>query len=240
MDIMTNFRIIAAIAATILCGLLSVSTSAQVTYTLRVDSVTGIPDTIHDGQTVDFTVVFTNETNLGFQGHVHTVLYFPSAQDTTVADSSFMNANFLAANAQEQIFVSHLFAVDDNGLSIGDNVVVVWPRIEGGPSGPPQEVLNPIAVEFYLAPPLSAPSYMKDGALPLRIHPNPAIGEVQLTLPLKGPVKMVHVVDMTGRALPASVSKDGVLDIRHLPAGIYTVHAQSATGSAYRSRLMVK
>jgi hypothetical protein len=41
---------------------------AQQTYFLNVDSIIGIPDTVYDGSTVTFSMVFSNVSNLGFQG----------------------------------------------------------------------------------------------------------------------------------------------------------------------------
>jgi hypothetical protein len=52
------------------------------------------------------------------------------------------------------VSVTHLFTSDGNTLSIGDNVVVVWPRISSGPVFPPQEVINKGMASFYLAEPL--------------------------------------------------------------------------------------
>ena len=36
---------------------------AQQTYFLNVDSIIGIPDTVYDGSTVTFTMVFSNVSN---------------------------------------------------------------------------------------------------------------------------------------------------------------------------------
>jgi hypothetical protein len=71
----------------------------------------------------------------------------------------------------------------DNTLAIGDNVVVVWPRISSGPVFPPQEVINKGMASFYLAEPLSVNSGPKKETL--RLFPNPSSSLIELRLPAK-------------------------------------------------------
>jgi hypothetical protein len=236
MRILRSYSIILLTA--LCCGIWTSESSAQ-TYTLSVDSVIGIPDTIYDGQTIAFTMVFSNQSTLGFQGDVETVLYFPSAQDTITADSSVMNANFVAAQAQESVFASHFFTSDNNNLAIGDNVVVVWPRITFGPTGPPQEVLNPKTINFYLAPPLSAPTIDASKSFKLSLFPNPGQGEVRLALPKSESLKSFVVIDLSGRTVLSNDSGAALVNVDELPAGIYTVSAISTSGRPFTGRLIV-
>lgn len=237
MRILHHLAALALIASMTL--LWTTATWAQNTYTLIVDSVIGIPDTIYDGQTITFTMVFSNQSNLGFQGDVETVLYFPNAQDTITADSSVMNANFVAAQSQQSVFASHFFTSNDNNLAIGDNVVVVWPRITIGSTGPPQEVLNPKTINFYLAPPLSSPSIDGSRSFKLSLFPNPAQGEVRLALPKSESLKSFVVTDLSGRTVLSNGSGQAMMDVDELPAGIYTVTAISTSGRPFTGRLIV-
>lgn len=223
-----------------LAAIWSLSVQAQNTYVLSVDSILGIPDTIYDGQTITFTMVFSNQSNLGFQGQVETVMYFPGTQDTISADSSLMNANFVAAQAQESVFVSHFFSSNDDNLAIGDNVVVVWPRIDFGPTGPPQEVLNPRTVNFYLAPPLSAPTIDRTEVLKLGLFPNPAQGEVRLVISDGDEVRAFQVIDMMGRVVMSDESGQVRLNAHLLGSGIYVVNAVSRSGQLFTGRLSVR
>jgi hypothetical protein len=240
MNAMRTLRHFPIILLTALCCGAWTSESSAQTYTLSVDSVIGIPDTIYDGQTISFTMVFSNQSTLGFQGDVETVLYFPNAQDTITADSSVMNANFVAAQTQESVFASHFFTSDNNHLAIGDNVVVVWPRITFGPTGPPQEVLNPKTIYFYLAPPLSAPSIDASKSFKLSLFPNPGQGEVRLALPKSESLRSFVVTDLSGRIVLSDGSGADMLNADKLPAGIYTVSAISASGRPFIGRLMVQ
>lgn len=237
---MRNLRHISIILLTILFSRIGSSDIlAQNTFTLSVDDVLGFPDTIFDGQTITFTMVFSNQSNLGFQGDVETLLYFPNAQDTITADSSLLNANFVAAQAQESIFVSHFFTSNDNNLAIGDNVVVVWPRITIGPTGPLQEVLNPRTILFYLAPPLSAPTIDKGENFKLGMYPNPAQDMVRLDVPQRESLFSYVVTDLFGRTVLSGHSGETMLHVGQLPAGIYTVRAESVSGKSFMGRLMV-
>jgi hypothetical protein len=240
MNAMRTLRSYSIILLTVLCCAVWTSdSSAQNTYTLRVDSVIGIPDTIYDGQTIAFTMVFSNLSNLGFQGHVETVLYFPNTQDTITADSSMMSANFVAAQAQESVVVTHFFTSNDNNLAIGDNVVVVWPRITIGPTGPPQEVLHPETVTFYLAPPLSAPAINRGETLKLTLFPNPGQGMVRLAVAPFETLSSYEVTDLSGRIVLSDGSGADMLNADKLLAGIYTVRAVSVSGKPFVGRLMV-
>jgi len=240
MSAMRKLRHLITVTLTVVLSAGCISASlAQHTYILRVDSIIGIPDTIYDGENITFTMVFSNSSNLGFQGDVETALYFPNAQDTITADSSVMNANFVAAQTQQSVFATHFFTSNDNNLAIGDNVVVVWPRITFGPTGPPQEVLDPKTINFYLAPPLSAPTLNRQTGI-LQLYPNPTHGNVRLSFPDHETLASVRITDMMGRTVLESHQVSVSLSIESLPHGIYTVHATTAKGLSYAARLVVR
>lgn len=240
---MTAMRILHHLAALALIAsmnlLWTTATWAQNTYTLSVDSVVGIPDTVYDGQTISFAMVFTNQSALGFQGTIETVLFYPATQDTITADLSSMNANFVAAQSQQSVLVSHLFTSNDNNLAIGDNVVVVWPRITFGPTGPPQEVLNPKTINFYLAPPLSAPALNRQAGI-LQLYPNPAEGDVRLKVPSGERVVQVDVTDISGRQVNRTIESEHAFNTKGLPNGLYSISALCESGKVYRGRLVVR
>ncbi len=222
------------------CMLCSAQSKAQNTYFLNVDTVLGFPDTIYDGQTISFTMLFTNQSALGFQGNIETVLSFPVPQTTITADSSVMNANFVASQAQETVIVTHFFTSNDDHLAIGDNVVVVWPRITFGPTVPPQEALNPKIVTFYLAPPLSAPAQFREGSESLGLYPNPTEGDVRWKVPAGERVVQVVMTDISGRQVILTPKSECTLSTQDVPSGLYSITALCASGKVYRGRLMVR
>lgn len=214
---------------------------AQQTYFLNVDSIIGIPDTVYDGSTVTFTMVFSNVSNLGFQGDVETWLQVQGTADSTQADSTVWSGNnFMQAQSQTQVTVTHLFSSQDNSLAIGDNVVVVWPRIVSGQTYPPQEVTERGIVDFYLAEPLGTGPDKNQSIGRLGLYPNPAQGSVRLSLPGNETVTNVRITDMMGRTVLETAQVSASLVIEGLPKGIYTVHATTAMGVPYAARMVVR
>jgi hypothetical protein len=229
----------AFVALALLLG--SPITKAQQTYFLNVDSIIGIPDTVYDGSTVTFTMVFSNVSNLGFQGDVETWLQVQGTADSTQADSTVWSGNnFMQAQSQTQVTVTHLFSSQDNSLAIGDNVVVVWPRIVSGQTYPPQEVTERGIVDFYLAEPLGTGPDKNQSIGRLGLYPNPAQGSVRLSLPGNETVTNVRITDMMGRTVLETAQVSASLGIEGLTHGIYTVHATTAMGVPYAARMVVR
>jgi len=213
---------------------------AQQTYFLNVDSIIGIPDTIYDGSTVTFSMVFSNVSNLGFQGAVDTWIQVQGTADSIQADSTTWDNAFVQAQSQTMVSVTHLFTSDGNTLSIGDNVVVVWPRISSGPVFPPQEVINKGMASFYLAEPLSVNSTIGSKKETLRLFPNPSISLIELRLPTNETLQSVQITDVTGRIVLETRDPSVLISTALLPIGFYTVRATTITGSKYSSRLLVQ
>lgn len=214
---------------------------AQQTFFLNVDSIFGIPDTIYNGETITFNMVFSNQSALGFQGEVTAWLQVQGAADTIPADSTtWGGGNFIQAQSQTVVEVTHIFSTQDNNLSIGDNVVVVWPRINTGTVFPPQEVINKGFASFYLAEPLGIDPIDKSGVGRLSIYPNPAQGNVRISGPNNEILTSVRITDMMGRNVVESAQITTSLAIESLPHGIYTVQATTAKGAAYAARMVVQ
>jgi hypothetical protein len=218
----------------------SAATARSQTYFLSVDSVVGIPDTIVNGQVVPFTMYLTNQGNLVYQGGLDVVLEFPGTQDSLVADSAFLGNNFLAAQAQTEVYVSHQFNAGANdAMVIGDNVVVVWPKIHNGPTVPEQEVVKVFTTSFYLIEPLSVRDDGHLTARPLTLFPNPADDVVRLSVPASETVARVEVTDLSGRTA-LETHGTGPLSVRDLPKGFYCVTVRCLSGAVYRGRLAVR
>ncbi len=213
---------------------------AQQTYFLNVDSIIGIPDTIYDGSTVTFSMVFSNVSNLGFQGSVDTWIQVQGTADSIQADSTTWDNAFIQAQSQTMVSVTHLFTSDGNNLSIGDNVVVVWPRISSGPVFPPQEVINKGTASFFLAEPLGINPVNDSKKETLRLFPNPSSSLIELRLPTNETLQSVQITDVTGRIVLEAQDASVLVSTALLPIGFYTVHATTSAGSKYCSRLLVQ
>ncbi len=213
---------------------------AQQTYFLNVDSIIGIPDTIYDGSTVTFSMVFSNVSNLGFQGAVDTWIQAQGTADSIQADSTTWDNAFVQAQSQTVVAVTHLFTSDGNNLSIGDNVVVVWPRISSGPVFPPQEVINKGTAHFYLAEPLGINPSDDVKREMLRLFPNPSNNLFELRLPANEVLHTVRITDVMGRIVLEAKDASVIVNTETLPIGFYTVHTTTILGSTYSARLLVQ
>lgn len=218
----------------------SVCTARAQTYFLSVDSVVGIPDTIVNGQIVSFTLFLTNQSNLVYQGGIDVVLEFSGTSDSLLADSAVLSNDFLPSQMQTQVFVTHQFTTEgNNAMVIGDNVVVVWPRIHNGPIEPVQEVVKEFTTSFYLINPLSVRDVPYKRVQPLKLYPNPADDEVRLSLPPEESILRVELTDLAGRTLSTSHEAE-TLSVRHLPQGLYGILVRCHSGAVYRGRLTVR
>ena len=213
---------------------------AQQTYFLNVDSIIGIPDTIYDGSTLTFSMVFSNVSNLGFQGNVDTWIQVQGTSDSIQADSTTWDNAFVQAQSQTMVSVTHLFTSDGNTLSIGDNVVVVWPRISSGPVFPPQEVINKATAHFYLAEPLGINLSADVNREMLRLFPNPSSSFFELRLPANEILHTVRITDVIGRIVWEAKDASVLVNTETIPIGFYTVHTTTTLGSTYSSRLLVQ
>ncbi len=203
---------------------------AQTTYILEIDSVAALPDSIENGTTVTFFMQVSLGSPLFYQGNVFVEFEYGGnfyQADTTISQ------NFLTPNAPNQIQVVHGFSTDDD-LNIGDNVVVVWPRLGNG-TDPPQTVTNPYETTITLIEPNSI-SDLLEVKLPF-VYPNPANSLIRFQFPSNIKVNSVRIMDMKG-ALVAECNGSEA-DISNLPNGIYLVAANTADGRQIYEKLLV-
>lgn len=226
-------RIVRIVCVALFPLLLQTGVKAQVSYELVIDTIIGLPDTVVDGQNVTFWLsVSTN--SLFYQGDVYVELEY--ADSIRAVDTSFANAAFLGPNSPTTIQATHRFSTDDN-LSIGDNVVVVWPRIGDG-INPPQSVPDPYAKTITLIEPMGV---LDHGASKQRnglVYPNPSSRAFTIKLSATERLNSVRLLDMQGRVVWNATS---VLnhDVSSLPKGIYLVQVSMADGSELTDRLLL-
>ncbi len=206
---------------------------AQVVYELEIDSIVGIPDTIVDGEEITFYMIVSMNSALFYQGDIFIELEYGG--DFYRVDTAIAANGFLGPNSPNTIQASHRFSTEDD-LQVGDNVVVVWPRIGDG-TNPEQEVVNPETQVITLVEPNGIPT------APLRIQesfivPNPAITSVAYHL--DATVKVVESIlyDITGRVMHRAQS-ELKLDIQDLPPGVYFVDVHTENGSVYSDKLLI-
>lgn len=207
---------------------------AQVTYDLMIDSLVGIPDTIANGQTVQFFVQISLNSPLIYQGNIFLELeyggnFYPV--DTTISQ------NFLSPNFPNTIQAQHRFSTDDD-LNIGDNVVVVWPRIGDGVE-PPQTVSWPFTTTITLSEPNSISTPVNARKFSSFIRPNPATTSlIELDMIEDERAQHIRIYDITGALLLES-NTERILNLNGLPNGIYFVDVLTIDGNVFTDKLVI-
>ena len=202
------------------------------TYELQIDSIVGIPDTISNGGQVTFYMMLSANSPLFYQGEFFIELEYGG--QFYQADSTMAANTFIGTNAPNTLQVTHVFTTD-NDLSIGDNVVVVWPRIGNG-INPPQEVLNPKTVVITLVEPNGVRELMKERK---RIfYPNPASSTLHLMDELKNEIKQISIYEALGKHVETSRGITPI-DVSNLPTGMYFIHAETQSGTLISDKLII-
>lgn len=197
--------------------LLSLQGKAQ-TYEIQIDSIVGIPDTVYNGQEVTFFMMISMNSPLFYQGDFFVELEYGG--QFYVADTTLASNAFIGSNAPNTIQATFVFGTQNN-LSIGDNVVVVWPRIGDGVS-PAQTVVNPQTVDVVVVEPTSVIDQRQQSA-PL-LYPNPAHDWIYFTN--ADGWKNIEVRNAFGEVVVATFSAKR-MHVANLPAGVYFLQAES-------------
>lgn len=167
-------------------------------YQIGIDSLFGLPDTIVDGEEYTFFVVIRNYTPLAYQGDIN-VGFTYNGGDSLLADStSFAALPFLTNDGTLNATVKHTFNTGGpSTLSIGINVVVVWPRLGTG-NVPPQEIINQFEQTLFIVEPNSirAPDPNE-----FRVYPNPSAGMFELNAKMEKRIEQVRLIGLSGRIL---------------------------------------
>jgi hypothetical protein len=212
--------------------LLSYHVQSQ-TYELNIDSIVGIPDTIQNGQEVTFYMMVSMNSPLFYQGDIFIELEYGG--QLYEVDTS-MNANgFLSPNSPNTIQATHIFTTD-NELNIGDNVVVVWPRIGDGVD-PPQVVNNPETVVITLV----EPNGIDENGRPTQrkmVYPNPAQTMIHFRDEFIVEINEVIIHDAFGRIV-RKTSSASQIDISDLPRGLYFIRAEMRNGNSFSDKLII-
>ena len=208
-------------------------TKAQVTYDLQIDSVVGLPDSILNGQTVEFFVQISLNTPLIYQGPIFLELEYGGNFYPVDTVSS---QNFLNPNNPTTVQAQHRFSTDDD-LNIGDNVVVVWPRIGDGQE-PPQTVSWPYSTVITLVEPNSITEPTPSRVFQSFLAPNPASDMVQINLDNRIDAVSINVYNILGAAMTQR-SAQRSLDVSRLPAGVYYVDVISKDGQVFTDKLLI-
>ena len=204
------------------------------TFELEIDSLVGIPDTVFNGEDVSFYMLVSMNSPLFYQGNIFVELEYGG--DFYEVDSTTVASQALSPNGPNYIQVHHRFSTD-NDLNIGDNVVVVWPRIGDGVS-PSQTVVNPYTTVVTLTEPNGIQNVSSDRTFQSVVYPNPAQNSVRIRLDDKVQIESVIVYDLSGKVLIRE-SQSKRLDVSRLSTGLYLVDVVTQQGDVYSDKLLI-
>jgi len=224
-------RILKSVVLVVCACLVSFGAQSQ-TYELQIDSIVGIPDTVYNGQEVTFYMIVSMNSPLFYQGDVFVELEYGS--QFYQVDTSINANGFLNPNAPNTISATYIFSTD-NYLNIGDNVVVVWPRIGDGVN-PPQTVVNPKTVAVTLIEPTGIEELSRNGKSVF--YPNPAQSAIHFVDELKSEVKQISILDAFGRLLHKSCVTTQ-MDVSSLPTGVYFIQVETKEGNLVSDKLLI-
>lgn len=215
-------------------ALVAKPTQAQTVYEIRIDSVIAFPDTIVNGDSATFYMsISLQNTPLLYQGNIYLELEYGDSLHQV--DNVLTSNAFLSPNFPTSIQAVHRFSTDDD-LSIGDNVVVVWPRIGDG-TDPPQVVVNPYETVVTLIEPNGIKEHSQRKVKPL-FHPNPANNTIRFVQDETTGIKLFTVTDAMGRQVLRS-NPTAQLDVSELINGIYTLAIYFEDGTVRSNRLVI-
>jgi len=180
-------------------------------------------------------MIISTTTPLFYQGNFYAELEYAGnffAADTSIVPPSA----FLGPNSPVTIQATHRFSTEDN-LSIGDNVVVVWPRL-GNDSVPNQEVTNPYTTTITLIEPNGIKEEKNGRIRRSFLFPNPAEQRVSFNLNIAQQVRNTVVYDIAGREILRTLNTND-LDISGFRNGIYVVEVQTKNGVVFYDRMVV-
>jgi hypothetical protein len=217
--------------------------TAQIPYELGIDSIAALPDTIIDGEEYTFFVEMTNASPLAFQGDSGSVklMFLYNGTDTVEADFTILQSPFVGSAGNATLLeVHHRFSSGGgSSLSIGINVVVVWPRINDG-IDPPQDVVQPpYSRNIFILEPNSIAERVSFGGF--TAFPNPTTGMFNLNIEDQKRVEQVNLLDLSGRILQSWKSiSSGTYEVESGLNGNYLLEVRFEDGQQGHQLLILR
>lgn len=194
---------------------------AQGTTGLQVTQMAGypvLPDTAYEGVSYTVTLKVNNNSNIAINGGVNIVL---KADSGSVTLTSFAGLVLLPGDSTTTLIQTYNF--DTQTYKAGNNIVVVWPVVQGAPAFP----VDTFFTQVYFVP-LASLNAPEVEAIKFAMYPNPATSELKIVPAAEEPLEYVRILMPDGRQVTQLLPLgDGFIDIRRLNPGIYFLEASS-------------
>ncbi|MFM7014859.1 MAG: T9SS type A sorting domain-containing protein [Bacteroidota bacterium] len=170
-------------------GLLSFSANAQ-NVSLRVDSIYGIPDTVHPGQILSYSVILKNNGFIPYQGPLQLAMDNGQGQ---IAYLYFSASPVVILPGATHVITNTTVTIDSSFFRPGNNVVVVWPYTSQLIQYTPHTFTTFVATNLQG---INEPSLAET----VQLYPNPANTFFQIDHAIIG-IERVRIFDLKGRVL---------------------------------------
>jgi len=194
---------------------------AQSSIGLKVTQMAGypvLPDTAYEGVSYSVTLKVNNNSNIAINGGVNILL---KADSGSVALTSFAGLVLLPGDSTTTLIQTYNF--DTQTYKAGNNIVVVWPVVQGAPAFP----IDSFYTQVYFVP-LASLNAPEVEAIKFAMYPNPATSELKIVASSDEPLEYVRILMPDGRQMTQYLPLgDGIIDIRRLNPGIYFLEASS-------------
>lgn len=202
--------------------------NGQGTASLEVTQLVGypvVPDTAFEGVPYSVTVKISNNSSLAVNGTVDILLKTDSA---TVTLTSFGGLVLLPGDSTAQLIQTYNFTSQQ--YKAGNNIVVVWPVAQGAPAMPIDSLFSNV---FFV--PLAGVPVPEVPSASFSIYPIPTSHSICIQHDSGEPIEQVRIYNPEGRLATGWLfSKEGVIDVRNLRAGLYLIEIYSGKGKAIK------
>jgi hypothetical protein len=222
--VLLNFSImkkylLQAVIVFLFCLVSSTNLRAQGTATLSVISLPNYPDTAYEGQSYSFDILVVNNTN--FTVNIPVFINIEVDSTTAVLDS-VMQPLILPGDSLTLTVTNYDFS--PNFYKAGNNIVVVWPVVNGAPVIPTDSLFTDV---FFV--PLNSIANPIPSESSYIAYPVPSNDYLYVSIPPGVMPEHVRIYSAEGRLVKQEfIFRDGYFDIHGLAAGHYFL--EIATG----------
>jgi len=180
--------------------------------TLSLDSISGFPDSVNNGQQVSMTL-WLSVNGFVFQGDL--AILMNSVNHDNTPDTLYYNpSDSVGANGVETLQIVHTFSAAE--LDGGDNIVVVWPASANGS-------VNPDSITFQHLVLRNVGISENEKTQVVELYPSPVYDFLRLRMSHPEKVEQVRVLDVLGKELLRFDSAVTRFNISSLNSGVYFV-----------------
>lgn len=194
-----------------------------------------IPDTVTMGDTIWFSCWVVNTGNGVISDNVliQAGRYNQTQGLTNVRAIGAQGPNVISPGDSLEFVPGFLYeVVTQQHYLIGDNIVVIWPKV----SSPVTQTTQHIYHDLFVIGSLS--SVDQEITNKLQFYPQPA--NSQITFESSKNIVQVQIFDLLGKELHTYLLDNNVLNTANIESGMYLINAQFEDGTLLQNKLQIQ